>query len=226
MRRAFHSLRELYAPGDPSVNEIVVPDRLEYRWRNIAISPTIPIVDHSETGSGFRAASKWRAVWDWCRWKVQWESATLGSHHQTGEFVVALSVGRSGPSHGTESVGVAQPVLPPGDAAGTENGESGDGTPLAIRLYWMWREGHDYDASLGWNGTSSAREKRRSCLSACRSVIEKRLTPPTLSETPNYNKIRFALVPDPPCLFAARVATVERPSKLDERRVVRPIRSA
>ena len=40
----------------------------------------------------------------------------------------------------------------------------------------------DYEASLGWNSTSSARPKWRSSLSARGSVLKKSLTPPTLSE--------------------------------------------
>jgi hypothetical protein len=37
--------------------------------------------------------------------------------------------------------------------------------------------------AFGWNGTSSARAKWRSSLSACGCVLKKNLTPPTLSET-------------------------------------------
>ena len=54
---------------------------------------------------------------------------------------------------------------------------------------------NDYDASLGWNGTSSARAKWRSLLSACGSVVEMGLTPPTLSETPVNVSYRMTLVP-------------------------------
>jgi hypothetical protein len=42
---------------------------------------------------------------------------------------------------------------------------------------------NDYEASLGWHGTFSARAKWRSSPSACRSVLKNCLTPPTLSET-------------------------------------------
>jgi hypothetical protein len=41
---------------------------------------------------------------------------------------------------------------------------------------------NDYDASLGWNGIHSTRAKWRFSQSACRSVLENCLTPPTLSE--------------------------------------------
>jgi len=66
--------------------------------------------------------------------KVERESATAGSHQQAGELAVAFPVGGSGPSHGTESFGVAQPVLPPRDAPGTENGEGSDGSPTGDSL--------------------------------------------------------------------------------------------
>jgi len=44
----------------------------------------------------------------------------------------------------------------------------------------------DHVSVLGWSRTSFARAKWRSCSSAGRSVVEKSLTPPTLSETPDF----------------------------------------
>src|SRR5262249_25123451 len=62
--------------------------------------------------------------------KIQRESATAGSHHQTGEFDVAFPAGGSGPSHGAQPSGMAWSVFPFADATGTEDGKGGHGTPL------------------------------------------------------------------------------------------------
>src|ERR1700746_1054804 len=63
--------------------------------------------------------------------KIQWESAATRTHHQTGEFDVALPAGGGGPGHGAQLAGVAQPVLPSDDASGTENSKSGQGPPFS-----------------------------------------------------------------------------------------------
>src|SRR5258708_28240586 len=39
---------------------------------------------------------------------LEWETATTGAYHQTGEFDVALLVGGSCPSYGTQHPGMAQ----------------------------------------------------------------------------------------------------------------------
>ena len=41
--------------------------------------------------------------------KIERQSATLGSHHQTGKFDVALSAGGSGAGHGAQCAGMAEP---------------------------------------------------------------------------------------------------------------------
>ena len=53
--------------------------------------------------------------------RLQRESATAGTHHQAGEFDVALFAGGSGAGHSAQRAGVAQQVLPPDDATRTEN---------------------------------------------------------------------------------------------------------
>ena len=40
--------------------------------------------------------------------RIERRSATVGTHHQAGEFVVAVPAGRSGADHGAQRSGVAQ----------------------------------------------------------------------------------------------------------------------
>src|SRR6202158_4280965 len=61
---------------------------------------------------------------------LEWESATTGAYHQTGEFDVALLVGGSCPSYGTKHSGMAQQVFPPGHATRKEDRQGGDGAAL------------------------------------------------------------------------------------------------
>src|SRR5580698_4239839 len=72
--------------------------------------------DHRESGSvsvrqADRELSRTGALG-----RFQWEPATAGTHHQTGELDVALLVGGSCPSYGTKHSGMAQQVFPPGHA--------------------------------------------------------------------------------------------------------------
>src|ERR1039458_1348050 len=59
--------------------------------------------------------------------RFQWEPATAGAHHQTGEFDVALPAGGSGAGHSAQRARVEQPVLPPGDATRTEDCQGRNG---------------------------------------------------------------------------------------------------
>src|ERR1700757_2972847 len=79
--------------------------------------------------SAFSARSRWRVIWAGAAREVQWQSPTLGSHHQARKFDVALSVGGSGPGHRAQLAGVAQSKLPSDDAPGTEDGKGGNGSP-------------------------------------------------------------------------------------------------
>ena len=74
----------------------------------------------------------------------QWESATAGAHHQAGELEVAFPAGGSSSGHGTQSAGMAPQVCALNDAAWPQDREGRDGARLAIRLYWMMRQGWDY----------------------------------------------------------------------------------
>src|ERR1039458_9117902 len=60
--------------------------------------------------------------------RFQWEPATAGAYHQTGEFDVALPAGGSGPGDGAQPAGVAQQVSPPDDATRTEDRQGRDGS--------------------------------------------------------------------------------------------------
>src|SRR5262249_40010355 len=49
------------------------------------------------------------------------KSAAVGTHHQAGQFDVAVSAGGSGPGHGTQFAGMAPQVFPSHDAAWTQD---------------------------------------------------------------------------------------------------------
>ena len=51
----------------------------------------------------------------------KWESAATGTYHETRELFVALPAGGSGASDGAQPPGMAEPVCPFDDQAGTEN---------------------------------------------------------------------------------------------------------
>src|SRR5258708_29682996 len=108
-------------------------DRTSFRI-NHRPSRTIPVWQADRELSGTGAAGG-----------LERESATTGAYHQTGEFNVALLDGGSGPGHSSQPSGMAQQVFPLDDAPGPEDRQGCDGRRLAIRLYWMWRKGWDYE---------------------------------------------------------------------------------
>ena len=59
--------------------------------------------------------------------EVERESAPAGPYHEAGQLHVALLVGGSGPSYSPQHPGMAQPIFPSEDAAGTENRQGSDG---------------------------------------------------------------------------------------------------
>src|SRR5262249_16702863 len=63
--------------------------------------------------------------------KIQRETATLGAHHETRKFHLALSTGGSGPGHGTQRAGMAQQVFPSGTAAWKKDRQSSNGAPIS-----------------------------------------------------------------------------------------------
>jgi hypothetical protein len=62
--------------------------------------------------------------------RVKRESATARTYYQAGEFDVAFFAGGSGAGHGAQRAGMAEPVFPSGDAAGTEDRQGCYGTPV------------------------------------------------------------------------------------------------
>jgi hypothetical protein len=60
--------------------------------------------------------------------RVEWESAALGTHHETRERAAAFSARRSGPGHGAQRSGMAQPIFSPGAAARAEDRQGRYGT--------------------------------------------------------------------------------------------------
>src|SRR5271157_2813905 len=52
---------------------------------------------------------------------VQRAATTVGPYHETGQLSATFPAGGSGASHGSQRSGVAQQVLPPGDATGTKD---------------------------------------------------------------------------------------------------------
>ena len=75
---------------------------------------------------------------------VQRRSAATGTHQQAGQRAAPVSAGGSSAGHGTKPTAVAQSILPPGDAARTEDCQSGNGAKAGGTSYWMWRQGWDY----------------------------------------------------------------------------------
>ena len=59
--------------------------------------------------------------------RVQWRSASPGTHQQTGQRAAALPAGGSGAGHSTEPARVAQYVLPPCHAARAEDRQGSNG---------------------------------------------------------------------------------------------------
>ncbi len=66
--------------------------------------------------------------------RLQRESKTAGAHHQARKFDLALLAGGSGAGHGAQSSGMAQPILSPDDAAGTEDRQGRDGAAAGSLL--------------------------------------------------------------------------------------------
>ena len=103
-------------------------------------------VDHRESGS----VSVWQVDRELSGTGtvggLERESATTGAYHQTGEFDVALLDGGSGPGHTVRS-------LPEWRSKyfhwmmrrGRKIAKVAMARRLAIRLYWMWRKGWDYE---------------------------------------------------------------------------------
>src|ERR1019366_7840943 len=60
--------------------------------------------------------------------RFEWTAATTGTHHETRQFVVTFSAGRSGASDRAESARMAEYVLSYGAAARMQNRQGGDGT--------------------------------------------------------------------------------------------------
>ena len=58
---------------------------------------------------------------------VQRRSSSTGTHQQARQRAAAVSAGGSGAGHGAQSAGVAQQVLPPRHATGTQDREGSDG---------------------------------------------------------------------------------------------------
>ena len=59
--------------------------------------------------------------------RVQWRSATTGTHQQTRQRTAALSVSRSGAGHGAQSAPVAEQVFPSGHASWAQDCQGSDG---------------------------------------------------------------------------------------------------
>src|SRR6266536_2924394 len=60
--------------------------------------------------------------------EIEWGSPPAGTYHETREHTAAFPAGGGSASDGAEPPGMAEQVLPPDDAARTENREGRDGT--------------------------------------------------------------------------------------------------
>src|SRR5271165_2929575 len=62
--------------------------------------------------------------------RLQRQSPAVGTYHQARQFDIALPTGGSGAGNSAQSSGMAQPILSPDDAAGTEDRQDRHGTPI------------------------------------------------------------------------------------------------
>src|SRR6266850_1490649 len=84
--------------------------------------------DHRESGS----VSVWQADRELsgtgAAGRLERESATTGTYHETRELSITFPAGGSGASDGAQPSGMAEQVCPLDDAARTENPQGGRGT--------------------------------------------------------------------------------------------------
>ena len=66
------------------------------------------------------------------------------AYHQAGEFDIAFFAGGSGAGDGAQPAGVAQQVSPLMMRRGRKVAKVAMARKLAVRLYWMMRQGWDY----------------------------------------------------------------------------------
>jgi len=87
----------------------------------------VPIVDHRES----RTLSVWQADRRVFRVSTlggfQWRTASAGTFYQARQLAVVLLAGAVGLDSGAKYPAMAEPVLSPGDAAGTKDRQSRDG---------------------------------------------------------------------------------------------------
>ena len=103
--------------------------------------------DHRDERIGFSVASRSRAIWDWCRWKIpagivaDWDtSRNKGNSLLRFLLVEAAQVTvRSLPEWRSKYFHLAM-------RRGRKIAKVAMARRLAVRLYWMWRKGWDYRA--------------------------------------------------------------------------------
>lgn len=93
---------------------------------------------------GRRVGSRSRAISDWCRWKIP---VAIGDGWDTSpsrgvRCCVFCWWKRPRSRYAARQIGAANMCT--NDAAWTQDGEGCDGRRLAVRLYWMMRQGWDY----------------------------------------------------------------------------------
>ena len=76
---------------------------------------------------------------------VQRRAVTAGTYHETRQLSFTILASRGGASHGAQRSRMAQQVFPPGNAPGRKIAKVAMARRLAVRLYWMWRKGWNYE---------------------------------------------------------------------------------
>ena len=102
--------------------------------------------DHRQTRSAFTAASRWRAIWDWCRWKNPagiaggWDTSPSKAVRCLRFLLVeaAQVTVRSVPEWRSKYFHLMM-------RRGRKIAKVAMARRLAVRLYWMMRKGWDYE---------------------------------------------------------------------------------
>ena len=102
-------------------------------------------VDHRESGSVSVWQADRRLLGVSAVGGLEWQSAATGAYHQTGEFDVALLARGSGSGHSSQPSGMARKYFHLMMRRGRKIAKVAMARRLAIRLYWMWRKGWDYE---------------------------------------------------------------------------------
>src|SRR5512140_1476690 len=76
--------------------------------------------------------------------KIQWKAASIGTHHEARKFRIALSAGEAAQATTRKHPEWRSKYLHLALRRGRNIAKVAMARRLAVRLYWMWREGRSY----------------------------------------------------------------------------------